>query len=72
MSRMKGWDQEVTQFSSVIPTEYRHHLDPQRVYSKENKWGKRRFPLDLGKPRQQPSMYLFYLVTPMASKLVSN
>lgn len=39
MSRTKGWDLEVTQFSSATPTECRHHLDPQRVYSMGNKRG---------------------------------
>lgn len=64
MSRMKGRDLEVTQFSSVISMECRHHPDPRECILWKINGEKGYFPWTWGKPWQQPSIYIFYLVTP--------
>lgn len=44
MSRMKGWDLAVTQFTSVMPSEGRHHPDPRECILWKTNGGKGHFP----------------------------
>lgn len=76
---MKGWGLEATQFGSVILTEYGYHTKGERDTSRlpesvsyGKQIGKQAISLGPGEALTIPSIFLFYIVTPMASKLVSN